>query len=1369
MVAKVIPIGSPVNDAERHAIAYLRDALPSTATLIHNFEIRQGNGVYEIDLAILLPHCVYIVDVKGTLGRIDVYGSKWHPEGRQPYHSPLAKLRQHAKILKAIIIDAFPAETSLRNIHVHAAVLMTAPDANVVDHSGVDGPDITYLPKCLAFFQDKSHVPSHRSNAIQSQLHLIEKAITGKAKPISSPMIYREWQLEERLGGDNRYTEYRAKHSLMGKRGGFARLRVYQVDPYQDATFRDAQRNRISNAYRAVVNMAPHSNILTVREFFQTEDEDRFVLVTEDVEGVALSQHIKNTKLALTFDQKLGIIRNVLSALDHAHKYEVIHRNLTPDAIIVTPKGNARLMAFDYARVGKDRSSTIADQIIDDLDEAYQAPECFQDPSAASISSDLFSIGLIFYELLTRQAAFENNEQLFDVDAIFPIKPSTIRPDLPAGFDAWLQKLCSFDPEDRYISALIALRELEKIILQVGTHVDKPQITNGVELPKLLDYSNLATDTNLANRFIVQEKLGKPGGFGVAYKVFDTFSDQAIVLKLITRDRQSVLQRLKREYKTLLNLPAHPNVVKVIWADQLPDETPFIAFEYLEGFDVQEMIDKEILSIEDALQIVKDAAKGLVHLHNHSVFHQDIKPSNLLWTNQGVRLIDFNVAAASWDADMVAGGTRRYIPPDYELTFEPTVQDNIDRDLYALGITFYECITGRYPFDEPMPGKNKIIRDPRELTGNENLSEKLVNLLTKLLSPQRSNRFKSAQEFELALASLPQDLRVPITPGVKKAEVVFPIEFEASKLNFNNFVSHLLTLYSQSQGSNIGTRGLDQATYVTTKLDKYLLPTILDSEYQLVIITGNAGDGKTAFIQKIENQVQEEGIEVIRNINGSQFILNNKQFITVYDGSQDEGDKENREVLSTFFAPYQGTIENKWPENEIRIIAINEGRLVDFLRSNAKTFPKLLEIVEDGLAGQSTQSKVVVINLNLRSIVASENGDEFIFTRLIQRITTEEFWAPCLNCDLKDHCYIHHNARTFIDPVAGPKIIERMEMLFTITHLRQRLHITIRDLRSAAVYMLVGTKNCDEVHTLYSSGSLEARREILSGFYFNAWMGGNRGSTDRLVTLLRDIDVGRATNPEIDRSFAFLGPEALRQSQFSFTYRGSYDHELLRKEFRALPGLGATNQRNLAEINEHINYSGMVRRRFYFERRDNGWQDMLPYQNFDKFYELIKNQDAGSLVAEKTKIIHAISKGEGLVNPNLLFGKLALGVRHVERGTIQSYRLFDEDGFQLLVPGLPDKDVFIEFMPQSIQLIFDAFGNGAILDINLDIYEMLSKLNQGYRPTNEELQGYYISLSVFKNILASAPYQEILLSEMGYDFHKIKREPNGVLRLEKSD
>ena len=187
-MAKVIPIGQPANESERQAIGFLRDHLPEGWLIIHSFEMRNAKEVFQIDIAIVAPHAVFLVDVKGTRGNIDVYGSKWYPEGRQPFHSPLAKFRDHAKVMASIIRDSNAGVIELRKAHVHATVLLTADDAVVIDHSGLDSPDVTDFKRCLKYFRDTSRIPDTRLDNITRFHSQIVKAITGNAKPKSAAL-----------------------------------------------------------------------------------------------------------------------------------------------------------------------------------------------------------------------------------------------------------------------------------------------------------------------------------------------------------------------------------------------------------------------------------------------------------------------------------------------------------------------------------------------------------------------------------------------------------------------------------------------------------------------------------------------------------------------------------------------------------------------------------------------------------------------------------------------------------------------------------------------------------------------------------------------------------------------------------------------------------------------------------------------------------------------------------------------------------------------------------------------------------------------------------------------------------------------------
>jgi hypothetical protein len=201
----------------------------------------------------------------------------------------------------------------------------------------------------------------------------------------------------------------------------------------------------------------------------------------------------------------------------------------------------------------------------------------------------------------------------------------------------------------------------------------------------------------------------------------------------------------------------------------------------------------------------------------------------------------------------------------------------------------------------------------------------------------------------------------------------------------------------------------------------------------------------------------------------------------------------------------------------------------------------------------------------------------------------------------------------------------------------------------------------------------------------------------------------------------------------------------------------------------------MARRRAFFERRDSGWRGMLPYRSAERMLKLVRGESMAELALPE--VLQAINRGEGLLDPTRLSDSLALQVRQVERGTVRSYRLYDASRFHLAVSDAASRARFVEHMPDALILRFDGGapagptgersegGNEAELVINLDIFEMLDRLNHGYRPSLEEEQGYYLSLTVFKNVLGSAPYQEVLLTTTGHDFYRIERHDDGRLEM----
>ncbi|MER6944342.1 NERD domain-containing protein kinase family protein [Nonomuraea sp. NPDC000554] len=388
-MAEIVGGGRPVNDAERRVIAYLRDHAPADWLLLHNVEVPRGDDVFEVDLLVLTGHSLVVVDVKGTRGRIEVSGTRWFPPRREAFGSPVAKLRGTAKALKGLLVSQ---ATQLERVYVDSLVVLTSPDAELVDPGGRDSPNVALLSELIATLGDVSRVRRGGSPDVRPYLTAILDALNQTVRRSTAPPRFGNWEVEEQLGGDVRVTEYRAFNATLPG-SETVLLRVYQADPLADSAARAAERQRIANAYQSLARIPAHPCVVRSRDFFAIDDESRFVLVLDDVHGEALH-------LRLRGGVRLGVIQDLLRGLAHAHAHSVIHRALTPACVLVTDDGHAVLTGFDYAKPGQ-RDYTVAHELSNVLDAHYVAPECQDRPDRMTPASDVYAAGVIAFQLLT--------------------------------------------------------------------------------------------------------------------------------------------------------------------------------------------------------------------------------------------------------------------------------------------------------------------------------------------------------------------------------------------------------------------------------------------------------------------------------------------------------------------------------------------------------------------------------------------------------------------------------------------------------------------------------------------------------------------------------------------------------------------------------------------------------------------------------------------------------------------------------------------------------------------------------------------------------------------------------------------------------
>ncbi len=236
--------------------------------------------------------------------------------------------------------------------------------------------------------------------------------------------------------------------------------------------------------------------------------------------------------------------------------------------------------------------------------------------------------------------------------------------------------------------------------------MDEPEIRTpaaGVELSS-------GTLITQSKQYQVVERLGE-GGMGKVYKVFDPIMNRHVALKMIKVDVPDSERRRFRQEARLCGTFTHPNLVRTLEVGTLSERGLFwFSMEYLEGRDLMALlVDQQKLDFEEIRDIFDQTLDALTHVHARKFVHCDVKPGNIFVATDVydpalrlVKLIDFGVArdlsvASPGDADKIMGDPF-YMPP------EQTVPGHwVDHraDLYALGVTFFEMVTGgRHPLED---------------------------------------------------------------------------------------------------------------------------------------------------------------------------------------------------------------------------------------------------------------------------------------------------------------------------------------------------------------------------------------------------------------------------------------------------------------------------------------------------------------------------------------------------------------------------------------------------------------------------------------------------------------------------------------------
>ncbi|RMG12920.1 MAG: hypothetical protein D6731_13000, partial [Planctomycetota bacterium] len=483
-----------------------------------------------------------------------------------------------------------------------------------------------------------------------------------------------------------------------------------------------------------------HANVVNV--YNVGEENGVHYIEMEYVDGRALDVLLKEKKV-LDPMEAVRIIKEACQGLYEAHKHGIVHRDIKPDNIMLTRKGQVKIADFGLARASSEEMElTKVGQILGT--PAYMSPEqCRGKP--ADHRSDIYSLGATFYAMVTGKRPFTGSSVMEIMQKHMeaePISPREYNPDLSPQIARIILRMMAKKPEDRFQSAEEVSAALDAFIREEGTdHLAEVQQA-------------------LGGRFRLIKKLGQ-GGMGAVYsaKVLEAkerLPEGALVaIKVLNRDVDAEeVERFRLEAELALAID-HENVIRVL-DYQIADALNYIVMEYVEGESVRDILrERKRLPEKEAIGIVKEAARGLAAAHRQGIVHRDIKPDNIMLARDGrVKIADFGVAKHSDARSELtqAGflvGTPHYMSPE-QCSGESDAPVTTRADIYSLGATLYFMVTGEKPFEgdtQPtilLQHLKTPAKPPHEV--NEEVSEGLSNVILNMLAKRPEKRYATLEE-----------------------------------------------------------------------------------------------------------------------------------------------------------------------------------------------------------------------------------------------------------------------------------------------------------------------------------------------------------------------------------------------------------------------------------------------------------------------------------------------------------------------------------------------------------------------------------------------------------------------------------------------
>lgn len=857
-----------------------------------------------------------------------------------------------------------------------------------------------------------------------------------------------------------------------------------------------------------------------------------------------LSQRAQDAMWAA--EARTAFAKDAVRALADLHETKIdgqpfLHRNISPDTVLVKHDNTAILTGFQRARIPADETVTVSGSTAEASDAV--APEVrVRGIGVADRRSDVYALCASLSALF---AGFDDAASKEAADVLL-----SGMADDPAARE-------SLDQLHGSLSGLLG------------------ESTGIVPAPPSRFWTEDQEVSFRGRNYRIVSRLGS-GGVGTTFKVVAidraTGRDLGAYVAKVVHDKETG-ERVLSAYE-LGRSHLHHSALSIIFetADHWSDNSFLALLKWVDGEPLSELAGVLPIYAEDlgeesgealALRWLWTLCEALDVLHRNGLVHGDVSPRNMIVSGEDIVLTDYDcvtkigrrqqgLGTVIYSSDTVAEG-RLVSPAD---------------DIYALAASFFHVLFERHPFSHDGDFAQERGLNWAGVVGREQFP-RVAAFLDRATEPDPGSRFSSVAEAKVVLSHGQSNAAGKADGFVGTKPDTQPSDHPTRRENEIPWLRSLLQSYPGSPWGNSETRGLDSEfavdTYVETELEGSLREQIEERRARLVILCGNAGDGKTALLQHLAQRLglgnfgSETRIVDGRTESGLRVRMN-------LDGSASWRQKSADDLLDELLGPYQ---QGEPPDGIVHLLAINDGRLLEWIerveeRNGGQTpLTRELSRLLDGDQRGDAPEYISFVSLNERSLVGGVTGNGSITTDFLDRLVDSlyggeratDMWAPCLSCSAEARCEVRRAMRLFGPAGIGggldeldrrPRGRQRLFEALQAVHLRGETHITMRELRASLVYVLFGVHYCSDYHRAAEEAASQP-----DPYWDRAFAANSQARQGDVLRELVRFDPALEAHPKLDRHLLGLKAQGGEPPDLRSARRKAY-FEMTESELEAI-------------------------------------------------------------------------------------------------------------------------------------------------------------------------------------------------------------------------